>query len=134
MIIKNHLKNDEDAKLKKVFERKIRPKTNSVWFHLEESVVKSERLLSEKSAITKAQIELGTVEKEIVQNIGVPEMEDIDYSLIKDKKLNKFGELLIPYKDGYLIIRNDNPKIYFSLDINFYKEKFLPSHTQLFVI
>ena len=54
-------------------------------------------------------------------------MEDIDYSLIKDKKLNKFGELLIPYKDGYLIIRNDNPKIYFSLDINFYKEKFLPS-------
>tara|TARA_A100001035_G_scaffold81158_1_gene63093 strand:+ start:462 stop:2936 length:2475 start_codon:yes stop_codon:yes gene_type:complete len=118
---------DEDAKLKKVFEREIRPKTNSVWFHLEESVVKSERLLSEKSAITKAQIELGTVEKEIVQNIGVPEMEDIDYSLIKDKKLNKFGELLIPYKDGYLIIRNDNPKIYFSLDINFYKEKFLPS-------
>ena len=118
---------DEDAKLKKVFEREIRPKTNSVWFHLEESVVKTEKLLSERSAITKAQIELGTVEKEIVQNIGVPEMEDIDYSLIKDKKLNKFGELLIPYKDGYLIIRNDNPKIYFSLDINFYKEKFLPS-------
>ena len=118
---------DQDAKLKKVFEKEIRPKTNSVWFHLEESVVKTEKLLSERSAITKAQIELGTVEKEIVQNIGVPEMEDIDYSLIKDKKLNKFGELLIPYKDGYLIIRNDNPKIYFSLDINFYKEKFLPS-------
>ena len=78
---------DEDAKLKKIFEREIRPKTNSVWFHFEESVVKSERLLSEKAAITKAQIELGTVEKEIVQNIGVPEMEDIDYSLIKDKKL-----------------------------------------------
>ena len=58
---------DEDAKLKKVFEREIRPKTNSVWFHLEESVVKSERLLSEKSAITKAQIELGIVEKEIVK-------------------------------------------------------------------
>ena len=118
---------DEDAKLKKVFEKEIRPKTSSVWFHLEESVVKTEKLLSEKSAITKAQIELGTVEREIVQNIGVPEMEDIDYSLIKDKKLNKFGESLIPYKDGYLIIRNDNPKIYFSLDINFYKGKFLPS-------
>lgn len=118
---------DQDAKLKKVFEKEIRPKTNSVWFHLEESVVKTEKLLSERSAITKAQIELGTVEKEIVQNIGVPEMEDIDYSLIKDKKLNKFGELLIPYKDGYLIIRNDNPKIYFSVDICFYKEKFLPS-------
>ena len=118
---------DEDAKLKKVFEKEIRPETNNVWFHLEESVIKTEKLLNEKTAITKAQIKLGTVEKEIVQNIGVPKTEDIDYSLIKDKKLNKFGESLIPYKDGYLIVRNDSPKTYFSVELYSYKKKFAPS-------
>tara|TARA_R100000329_G_scaffold51282_1_gene47314 strand:+ start:287 stop:2743 length:2457 start_codon:yes stop_codon:yes gene_type:complete len=118
---------DAEIKLKKVFEKEIRPKTSQIWFHLEESVVKVDKLLNERKAITKAQIEHGTVEKELVQNIDVPEIEDIDYSLIKDKKLNKFGESLIPYKDGYLIIRNDNPKTYFSIEIYSYKKKFSPS-------
>jgi len=50
----------------------------------------------------------------------VPEMVDIDYSEIKDLHVSKYGGALLPYKDGFLIIRDDNPKSYQNFQISDY--------------
>jgi len=45
-----------------------------------------------------------------IRDIGVPTMEDIDYSIIKNTEDQKYGEMVQPYKDGILIVRNGTPK------------------------
>jgi|TARA_R100000455_G_C6271311_1_gene127496 hypothetical protein len=45
-----------------------------------------------------------------IRDIGVPKIEDIDYSIIKNTKDQRYGEIVQPYKDGILIVRNGTPK------------------------
>ena len=45
-----------------------------------------------------------------IRDIGVPKIEDIDYSIVKNKEDQKYGELVQPYKDGILVIKNGTPK------------------------
>ena len=96
----------------KLFEKEIRPETQIIYFWLGEGVVKEHKLLKEKEAIKGRIISEKELKKEVVQNIEVPEMVDIDYSEIKDLHVSKYGGALTPYKDGFLIVRDDNPKSY----------------------
>ena len=45
-----------------------------------------------------------------IRDIGVPKIEDIDYSIIKNTEDQKYGEMVQPYKDGILVVRNGTPK------------------------
>ena len=109
-----------EEKLKKLFEKEIRPKTKVVWFWLGEKIVKEEKLLTEKKAMEDRMISTSELDNLIVQNIGVPETIDIDYSEIKDIPVAKNGGSLRPYKDGFLIVRDENPKHYHYFEISDY--------------
>ena len=110
----------EQQKYKKLFEKEIRPNTKIVYFWLGEGVVKERKLLQEKEAIKERFVSEDESKKEIFQDIKVPEIVDIDYSEIKDIPVAKYGGALKPYKDGFLIVRDDNPKIYHNFEISNY--------------
>ena len=109
-----------EQELKKLFEKEVRPETQIVYFWLGKGVVKEHKLLKEKEAIKGRIISEKELKKEIVQNIDVPEIVDIDYSEIKDLHVSKHGGALLPYKDGFLIVRDDNPKSYHNFQISDY--------------
>ena len=109
-----------EEELKKLFEKEIRPETQIVYFWLGEGVVKEHKLLKEREAIKGRIISEKELKKEVVQNIEVPEIVDIDYSEIKDLHISKYGGALLPYKDGFLIVRDDNPKGYQNFQISDY--------------
>ena len=113
----------EQQKYEKLFEKEIRPNTKIVYFWLGEGVVKEHKLLQEKEAIKKRFVSEDELKKEIVQNIEVPEIVDIDYSEIKDLPVAKYGGALKPYKDGFLIVREDSPKSYHNFEISNYINK-----------
>ena len=113
----------EQQKYQKLFEKEIRPNTKIVYFWLGEGVVKERKLLQEKEAIKKRFVSEDELKKEIIQNIEVPEIVDIDYSEIKDIPVAKYGSALKPYKDGFLIVRDDNPKTYHNFEISNYINK-----------
>jgi len=110
----------EQQKYEKLFEKEIRPKTRVVWFWLGEKIVKEKKLLEEKERFKTHFISKEELDRERVQNIGVPETVDIDYSEIKDIPVAKTGGPLRPYKDGFLIIRDENPKHYQNFEISDY--------------
>ena len=114
----------KEQKLEKLYEKEIRPNTSLVHFWLGEKVVKERKLAQEKIFIEKS---LGSetgqkfqLESSKIQNIGVPEIVDIDYSEIKDIPVLKNGAELRPYKDGFLIVRDENPKCYHCIDLSDY--------------
>ena len=109
-----------EQKLKKLFEKEIRPDTKVVWFWLGEKIVKEEKLLTEKEAMEDRLVSNKELDNHVVQNIGVPETIDIDYSEIKDIPVAKNGGPLRPYKDGFLIVRDENPKHYQYFEISDY--------------
>jgi len=109
-----------EEKLKKLFEKEIRPGTSVVWFWLGEKIVKEKKLLEEKERFQTRCISKEEVDRERVQNIGVPETVDIDYSEIKDIPVAQTGGPLRPYKDGFLIVRDENPKHYQYFEISDY--------------
>ena len=97
----------------------IKPDTRIIFFWLGKKVVKEEKLLNEKESISR-RIADAKKDKQLAQNIGVPDLVDIDYSEIKDIPVAKHGGFLKPYKDGFLIVRDDNPKNYHYFDISNY--------------
>ena len=117
-------RNDKEWKRKQLYEKEIRPNTKTVHFWLGEGVVKEKRLLNEKEKIERCTLETHD-NPHIVQNIGVPETVDIDYSEIKDIPVPKHGAELIPYKDGFLIVRDDNPKSYQHFELSTYTDRIL---------
>lgn len=112
-------RNDKEWQRERLYEKEIRPNTKTVHFWLGEGVVKEKRLLNEKEKIEECALETHD-NSYIVQNIGVPETIDIDYSEIKDLLSPKYGGELMPYKDGFLIVRDDNPKSYHHIDLSDY--------------
>ena len=70
-----------------------------------------QKLLEEKEGFKTRFISEEDLHRERVQNIGVPETVDIDYSEIKDIPVAKTGGSLRPYKDGFLIVRDEIPNI-----------------------
>ena len=97
----------------------IKPDTRIIFFWLGKKVVKEEKLLNEKESISR-RIADAKKDEQVAQNIGVPDLVDIDYSEIKDIPVAKHGGFLKPYKDGFLIVRDDNPKNYHYFDISNY--------------
>ena len=85
-----------------------------------EKIVKEKKLLEEKEGFKTRFISEEDLHRERVQNIGVPETVDIDYSEIKDIPVAKTGGSLRPYKDGFLIVRDENPKHYQYFEISDY--------------
>ena len=56
-----------------------------------------------------------------VRDIGVPPKEDIDYSIIKNIKTFKHGEMAQPYKNGILIKNDDSckgPQVLYTYDLD----------------
>ena len=106
----------------------IKPDTKIIFFWLGKKVIKEEKLLSAKKDIEKTMLGDGesidkrTIKNPKVQDIGVPEIVDIDYSDIKDISITKNGSSLIPYRDGFLIVRDDNPKRYHTFQLSTYSE------------
>ena len=112
-------RNDKEWQRKQLYEKEIRPNTKTVHFWLGEGIVKEKKLLGEKEKIEGVVFETHD-NPHIVQNIGVPETIDIDYSEVKDLLSPKYGGELMPYKDGFLIVRDDNPKSYHHIDLSDY--------------
>ena len=114
-------KSQEDRidKVGLLYQKEIRPNTSCIHFWLGEKVVKEEKLFNEKQNIEE---QFSKKETPPIQNIGVPEIVDIDYSDIKDISTAKNGERLRPYRDGFLIIREDNPKSYHAFTLSHYKD------------
>ena len=110
----------KEPQLNKLFEKEIRPKTNIIHFWLGNKIVKEEKLEESKETITDIFLNRNEEERESIQNIGVPELVDIDYSEVKNIEIPKNGAALKPYKDGFLIVRDDNPKAYQYLEISDY--------------
>ena len=109
---------------KEVYERRlaetkgpnIRPTVKVVMFWLGESVTKEHKIVPWKIRLGE---ELTQTEQnaEEGQNIEVPEIVDINYSDIKNVSTSKYGGKLNPYKDGILIVSEDNPHQYHTLEI-----------------
>ena len=116
----------KEQKLEKLYEKEIRPNTSLVHFWLGEKIVKEKKIAQEKNFIEESIF--GDKDKKFqlesykIQNIGVPETVDIDYSEIKDIPIPKHGVELKPYRDGFLIVRDENPKGYHSIDLSDYTD------------
>ena len=116
----------EQQKYEKLYEKEIRPNTSLVHFWLGEKIVKEKKIAQEKNFIEESIF--GDKDKKFqlesykIQNIGVPETVDIDYSEIKDIPIPKHGVELKPYRDGFLIVRDENPKGYHSIDLSDYTD------------
>ena len=110
----------KEPKLKKIFEKEIRPNAKVIHFWLGKEIVKEERLSNEKEKITDVILGRNEEERDTVQNIGVPEIVDIDYSEVKNVIVSKNGSTLKPYRDGFLIVRDNNPKSYQHLELSDY--------------
>ena len=56
-----------------------------------------------------------------IQDVGTPDTEEIDYSIVKEAISNKhrYGEILKPYKNGFLIVSDDVAKDNKYFDIKF---------------
>jgi len=125
----------KEQKLEKLYEKEIRPNTSLVHFWLGEKIVKEKKLAQDKEFIEESHIgdkdDKFQLESYKIQNIGVPETVDIDYSEIKDISIPKHGVELKPYKDGFLIVRDENPKSYHNIDLSDYTDN-AKAHTAMF--
>ena len=108
-------KNIEESKLKTFFSKIIRPNSNIVNFHLGNEFNKKNTIIEMKKFLLE-----GFVTQKMdpaIQDIGVPETEDIDYSIVKQQRSAKYGEIVNLYKDGILIVTDESPKgsFYFTM-------------------
>ena len=108
----------------------IRPTVKVVMFWLGESVTKEHKIIPWKIRLGE---ELSQTEKNVKegQNIEVPEIVDIDCEHVKQVSTAKYGGKLNFYKDGILIVSEDNPHQYHTLEIRDHVEevnKDLTSH------
>ena len=109
---------------KKVWERRmdesqgptIRPTVKVIMFWLGESITDEYKIVGSKLRIGEALTQSEQNVKE-GQNSHVPEMVDIDYSDVKNISTKKYGGKLNLYKDGILIVSEDNPHQYHTLEI-----------------
>ena len=115
--VKKDYKEPTDEDYLKLFEKEIRPDTFLIYYWLGESVIKEDRLLEMKKEHERQMIDLGLVSNRVAQNIGVPETEEIDYSIVKEIKSGKFGDFLRPYKNGLLMVVDENPRDYHRLEL-----------------
>ena len=105
-----------ERRLNKAKGPNIRPTVKVIMFWLGESVTKEIKVVEPKIRLSE---ELTQTEQnaEEGQNIEVPEIVDIDYLDIKNVSTSKYGGKLNPYKDGILIVSEDNPHQYHTLEI-----------------
>ena len=100
----------------------IRPTVKVVMFWLGESVTKEHKIVPWKIRLGE---ELSQTEKNVKegQNIEVPEIVDIDCEHVKQVSTAKYGGKLDFYKDGILIVSEDNPHQYHTLEIRDHVEE-----------
>ena len=100
--------NIDEKKLEKFYDRGLSNNSYLINFNLGGNFNTLNQISDFKYAILKAFVDQGFSDD--VRDIGVPITEDIDYSIIKNVKNQKYGEIVQPYKDGVLIVKNENPK------------------------
>ena len=100
--------NIDEKKLEKFYDRELSNNSYLINFNLGGNFNTLNQISDFKYAILKAFVDQGFSDD--VRDIGVPTTEDIDYSIIKNVKNQKYGEIVQPYKDGVLIVKNENPK------------------------
>jgi len=100
--------NIDQEKLEKFYDTDLSPDCNIINFNLGGDFNTLNQACDFKLSLLK-----GFVDQKFdsnIRDIGVPTIEDIDYSIIKNTKDQKYGEIVQPYKDGILIVKNGNPK------------------------
>ena len=114
--------NIDRKELEKFYSTELNGNFYCVNFNLGGSFNTLNQLCDTKLAILKTFVKQGL--NDDVRDIGVPLTEDIDYSIIKNIKDQKYGEIVKPYKDGVLIVINDSPKgHHFIMIYDYEKEK-----------
>ena len=117
-MVPNDLTKEEFEKRNKIVsENNIRSDTDNVFFWLGENTTKEHKIAAKKINIRS--FATGDHGKKI-QDIGALESEDIDYDYVKNNEINKVGGKFNFYKDGVLLILNDNPHDYHHLEISSY--------------
>ena len=115
---------------KKVWERRlneskgpiIRPTVKVVMFWLGESITNDYKIVGSTFRLGEELTQTEQTVKE-GQNIEVPEIVDIDYSDVKNISTQKYGGKLNFYKDGILIVSEDNPHQHHTLEIRDHVEE-----------
>tara|TARA_Y100000296_G_scaffold44259_1_gene50876 strand:+ start:162 stop:2723 length:2562 start_codon:yes stop_codon:yes gene_type:complete len=121
-----------ERRLNKAKGPNIRPTVKVILFWLGETVTKEIKILEPKIKLSEKLTETEQNAEE-GQNINIPEIVDIDYSDIKNVSTSKYSGKLNPYKDGILIVSEDNPHQYHTLEIRDHateadSEDYLNSH------
>ena len=104
----NRTQKIEKEKLEPFYDHKLKPDCNIVNFNLGGNFNTMHQLCGFKLDLLN-----GFVDQKFdstIKDIGLPFTEEIDYSLIKDSRKSRYGEVVTPYKNGFLIVRDDNPK------------------------
>ena len=104
----NRTKKIEKEKLEPFYDHKLQPNCNIINFNLGGNFNTLHQLSGFKLDLLN-----GFVDQKFdstIRDIGVPFTEEIDYSIIKNVKKGRYGELITLYKNGFLIVRDDNPK------------------------
>tara|TARA_R100000008_G_C3582823_1_gene169813 strand:+ start:165 stop:2726 length:2562 start_codon:yes stop_codon:yes gene_type:complete len=94
----------------------IRPTVKVVMFWLGEQITNEHKIATAKVRAIEALTKSKQATEE-GQNIEVPEIVDIDYSDVKNISTKKYSGKLNSYKDGILIVSEDNPHQYHLLEI-----------------
>jgi hypothetical protein len=117
---------DEISREKNIDQRKlnefysgINPDTNIINFNLGGDHNTLHQACAFKTAILRGFVDWKDPSE--VRDIGVPPKEDIDYSIVKNIKIFKHGEMVQPYKNGILIKSDDSckgPQVLYTYDLN----------------
>ena len=100
--------NIDQKKLEKFYDTNLSPDCNIVNFNLGGNFNTLNQACEFELSLLK-----GFVDQNFdpnIRDIGIPKIEDIDYSIIKNTENQKYGEIVQPYKDGILIVKNGTPK------------------------
>ena len=104
---KNNL--DKDI-LSKFYGKEVKEKTSIVNFNLGSAFNKYNNFFNFKELTLQGFVDYGKDKN--IQDVGTPDTEEIDYSIVKESISNKhrYGEILKPYKNGFLIVSDDVAK------------------------
>ena len=100
--------NIDKKKLDKFYNNKLNGDCDLINFNLGGDFNTLNQACDFKLSTLRAFVDQGF--KDNIRDIGVPSLENIDYSIIKNTKDKKYGEIVQPYKDGILIVKNGTPK------------------------
>ena len=96
--------------LENFYGKEVKEKTSIVNFNLGSAFNKYNNFFNFKELTLQGFVDYGKDKN--IQDVGTPDTEEIDYSIVKEAVSNKhrYGEILKPYKNGFLIVSDDVAK------------------------